>query len=119
MGIILTPSVNSKTKDPAMRKLCTVIVRHISTKKQLLYFPNFHCSIACSYYSIWCLIIKSGPKIVKISNATFVNEIHRPFQRGFQKYNFLAREVLISGGATAAKKRQKSLELCKLESRQI
>ena len=60
-------------------KLCTVIVCHISTKNQQLHFPNFHCSIVHSYCSIWCLIIKSGSKMVKISNASNENEIHRPF----------------------------------------
>ena len=58
-------------------KLCTVIVCHISTKNQQLDFPNFHCSIVHSYCSIWCLIIKSGSKMVKISNASNENEIHR------------------------------------------
>ena len=58
-------------------KLCTVIVCHISTKIQQLHFRNFHCSIVHSYCSVLCLIIKSGSKIVKISNASNGNEIHR------------------------------------------
>ena len=58
-------------------KLCTVIVRHTSTKKQQLDFPNFHCCIVCSYYSTVCLIIKKWVKMVKISNASNENEIHR------------------------------------------
>ena len=65
-------------------KLCTYIVRHISTKNQQLDFSNFHCSIVCSYCSIACLIIKSGSKMVKISNASHENEIHRadsPFNK--------------------------------------
>ena len=50
---------------------------HISTNNQQLDFPNFHCSVVCSYCSIWCLIRKSGSKMVKISNASYENEIHR------------------------------------------
>ena len=64
------PPTNSKAKDVTTAKL-------ISTKNQQLDFPNFHCSIVCSYCSIWCLIIKSGSKMVKISNASYENEIHR------------------------------------------
>ena len=67
----------TKTKDTTATKLCTIIVRHISTKNQQLDFPNFHFSIVCSYCSIWSLIIKSGSKMVKISNASYENEIHR------------------------------------------
>ena len=70
------PPTNSKTKDATRTKLCTVIVRHISTKNKQLDFSNLHCSIVCSYCFIWCLIIKSGSKMVKISNATYENEIH-------------------------------------------
>ena len=68
---------NSKTKDATTSKLCTVIVRHISTKNQQLHFSNFHFSIICRHCSIWCLIIKSGSKMVKISNASYENEIHK------------------------------------------
>ena len=75
-GIILTPT-NSKIKDATIMKLCIVIVHHISTKNQQLDFPNFHCSIVHSYCSIWYLIIKSGSKMVKSSNASNENEIHR------------------------------------------
>ena len=78
-------------------KLCTVIVRHISTKNQQLDFPNFHSSIVHSYCSIWCLIIKSGSKMVKISNASDENEIHRvdsPFNED-SKNTFFAREAQI------------------------
>ena len=78
-------------------KLCTVIVRHISTKNQQLDFPNLHCSIVHSYCSIWCLIIKSGSKMVKISNASNENEIHRvdsPFNED-SKNIFFAREAQI------------------------
>ena len=67
------PPANSKTKDATTTKLCTVIVRHISTKNQQLDFPNFHFSIACSYSSIVCLIIKSGSKMVKISDVSYEN----------------------------------------------
>ena len=80
-------------------KLCTVIVRHISTKNQQLDFQNFHCSIVCSCCSIWCLIIKSESKMVKISNASYENKIHRvdsPFNED-SKNIILAREALISG----------------------
>ena len=75
-------------------KLCTVIVRHISTKNQQLDFSNFHCCIVHSYCSIWCLIIKSGSKMVKISNATDENEIHRVEMR-IPKIYFFAREAQI------------------------
>ena len=71
------PPANSKTKDATTTKLCTVIVRHISTKNQQLDFQNFYCSIVCSYCSIVCLIIKSGSKMLKIPNASYENEIHR------------------------------------------
>ena len=57
-------------------KLCTVIVRYISNKNQQLDFSNFHCSIVCSHCSIWCLIIKGGSKMVKISDDSYGNEIH-------------------------------------------
>ena len=70
----------------------TVIVRHISTKNQQLDFPNFHCSIVCSYCSIVCLIIKSGSKMVKISNPSYENEIHRvdnPFNEDSKNIIFL------------------------------
>ena len=70
------PPTNSKTKDATRTKLCTVVVRHISTKNQQLDFSNFHCSLVCSYCSTWCLIIESGSKMVKISNASYENEIH-------------------------------------------
>ena len=74
----MTPlGTNSKIKDATTMKLCTVIVCHISTKNQQLDFPNFYCSIVHSYCSIWCLIIKSGSKMVKISNTSNENEIHR------------------------------------------
>ena len=90
------PSTNSKIKDATTTKLCTVIVRHISTQNQQLDFPNFHCSIVCSYCSIWCLIIKSGSKIVKISDASYENEIHRvdsPFNEDSKNIIFLARRA--------------------------
>ena len=38
--------------------------------------------------------------MVKISNASYENEIHkvdRPFQQRFQKYKFFVKEALISG----------------------
>ena len=76
-SVILIPPTNSKTKDTITAKLCTVIVRRISIKNQQLDFPNFHCSIVSSYCSIWCLIIQSGSELVKISNASYENEIHR------------------------------------------
>ena len=105
-GVILPPPppTNSKTKDATRTKLCTVIVRHISTKNQQLDFSNFHCSIelsiVCSYCSIWCLIIKSGSKMVKISYASYENEIHMvdsPFNEDYKNIIFLARKALISG----------------------
>ena len=68
----LTPT-NSKTKDTMRTKLSTVIVRHISTANQQLNFPNFYCTIVCNYCSICCLIIKSGSKMVKISNSPHEN----------------------------------------------
>ena len=76
-------------------KLYTVIIRHISSENQQLDFPNFHCSIVCSYCSIWCLIIKSMSKMVKISNASYENEIHmvdRPFKEDSKNIIFLARD---------------------------
>ena len=91
---------NSKTKDATTTKLCTVIARHISTKNQQLDFPVFHGSIVCSYCSIWCLIIKSVSKKVKISNASYENKIHRvdsPFNEDSINIIFLAKEALISG----------------------
>ena len=91
-GIIFSPPANSKTKDATTTKLCTVIIRDISTKNQQLDFPNFHCSIVCSYCSIVCLIIKSGSKMVKISNASYENEIHRvdsPFNEDSKNIIFL------------------------------
>ena len=94
------PPINSKTKDATTTKLCTVIVRHISTKNQQLDFPNFYCSIVCSYCSIACLIIKSGSKMIKISNASYESEIHRvdnPFNEDSKNIIILAREALISG----------------------
>ena len=75
------------------------MVRHISTKNQRLDFPDFHCSIVCSYCSICWLIIKSGSKMVQISNASYENEIHRvdsPFNESSKNIILLARETLIS-----------------------
>ena len=72
---ILTPLLTPKLKVPREQNFA-VIVRHISTKNQQLDFSNFHCSVVCSYCSIWCLIIKSGSKMVKMSNASYENEIH-------------------------------------------
>ena len=46
------------------------------------------------------MIVKSGLKMVKISNASYENEIHRidsPFDENSKNIIFLAREVLISG----------------------
>ena len=82
------------------KRLGKVIVRHISTKSQQLDVLNFHCFIVCSYCSIWCLIIKSGSKMVKISNGSYENEIHRvdsPFSEESKNIIFLAREALMSG----------------------
>ena len=104
----MTPT-NSKTKDATRTKLCTVIVRHISTKDQQLDFPNFHCSIVCSYCPIWCLIIKSGSKMVKISNASYDNEIHRidsPFIEDSKNINFFGQGGPNFGGGTAGKFRK-------------
>ena len=99
-------------------KLCTVIVCHISTKTKQLHFPNFHCSIVHSYCSVWCLIIKSGSKIVKILNASNENEIHRvdsPFNENSKNIFFFPN----FGGGTARKfrengQKQGKLLLCKL-----
>ena len=47
--------------------------------------------------------------MVKISNASYENEIHRvgkPFQRGFQKYIFLGQGGANFGGGTAGKYRE-------------
>ena len=44
--------------------------------------------------------------MVKISNASYENEIHRvdsPFQRGFQKYSFFGQGSPNFGGGTAGK----------------
>ena len=104
----MTPSTTSKTKDAAKTKLCTVLEHHISTKNQQLDFSNFYCSIVRSYSSIWCLIIKSGSKMVKISNVSYENKIHRsdsPFNDNSKNITFLAREVLILG-----KERPENLE---------
>ena len=54
--------------------------------------------IVCSYCSIVCLIIKSGSKMVKISNASYENEIHMvdsPISEDSKNINFFAREALI------------------------
>ena len=122
--VILTPSpTNSKTKDARTTNLCTVIVCHISTKNQQLDFPNFHCSIVFSYCYIVCLIIKSGSKMVKISKASYENQIHRvncPFNEDSKMF-FFFREALILGEGwpenlgKMAKNRETVL-LCKLGS---
>ena len=96
----MTPT-NSKIKDATTMKLCTVIVCHISTKNQQLDFPNFHFSIVRSYCSIWCLIIKSGSKMVKISNASNENEIHRvdsPFNEDSKNIFFCQGGPNFGGG---------------------
>ena len=112
-GVILTPT-NSKIKDATSMKLCTVIVRHISTKNQQLDFPNFHCSIVHSYCSIWCLIIKSGSKMVKISNASNENKIHRvdSLSMRIPKIYFFARvaQILEEGWPKNLKKMAKNKE---------
>ena len=99
---------------------------HIPTKNQQLDFPNFHYSIVCSYCSIVCLIITSGSKMVKISNASYENEIHRvdsPFNEDSKMY-FFCQEGPNFGGGTAEKLRengqkQGNLLLCKLGSGQF
>ena len=76
------------------------MVCHIPTKNQQYDLPNFYCSIVYSYCSLWCLIVKSGSKMVKISNASYENEIHKvdsPFNEDSKNIIFLAREALISG----------------------
>ena len=67
-------------------KLWIVIVCHISTKNHQLDFPNFHFSIVRSY----CSYVFDHKKWVKISNASYENEIQSkwPFQQGIQKDNF-------------------------------
>ena len=118
-----SPPVYSKTKDATTTKLCTVIVRHISTKNQQLDFPNFHCSIVCGYCPIVCLIIKSGSKMVKISSASYENEIHRvdsPFNENSK--NIIFCQVGPNFGRGRARKfkengqKQGNLLLCKLGS---
>ena len=102
------PPTNSKTKDATTTKLYTVIVRHISSKNQQLYFPNFHCSIVCSYCSIVSLIIKGGSKMVKISNASYENELHRidsPFNEDSKNIIFFQGGPNFGGG-TAGKFRK-------------
>ena len=99
-GGILNRLTNSETKDTTRTKLFTVIVRHISIKNQQLDFSNFHCSIVCSNCSVWCLIIKGGSKMVKISNAFYENELHladSPFNEDSKNIILLTREALISG----------------------
>ena len=94
------PTTNSKAEDATTTKLCTLIVRHISTKNQQLDFTNFRCFIVCSYCSIVYLTLKSRSKIVKISYASYENEIHRedsPFNEDFKNIIFLAMETLIVG----------------------
>ena len=44
-GSHFDPPANSKIKDAKTKKLCTVTVRHISTKTRPLNFQNFNCSI--------------------------------------------------------------------------
>ena len=126
------PPTNSKIKDSTTTKLCTVIVRHISTKNQQLYFPDFHCSIICSYCSISCLIIKNGSKMVNISKPSYGNEIQRvhspfsPFNENQNSKNiiFFGQRGPNFGGGTARKfrgndQKQGNLSLCKLGSGQF
>ena len=69
---------------------------------------------------------KNGSKMVKISNASYENEIHR-VDSSFNedsKNMFLARNVLISGEGRAGKfgengQKQGNLLLCKLGSGQF
>ena len=90
------PLTNSKTKDATRTKLYVIYLLKINK----LDFPNFHCSTVCSYCSIWCLIIKSRSKTVKISDASYENVTHRvdsPFYEDSKNIIFLVREALISG----------------------
>ena len=65
--------------------------------------------------------------MVKISNASYENEIHMvdsSFNEDFKNIIFLAREALFSGGRTAGKfrkngQKQGNLLLCKLGSGQL
>ena len=99
---------------------------HISTKTQQLDLPNFYCSIVCSYCSVVCLIIKSGSKMVKISNASYENEIHRidsPFTEDSKTIIF-CQEGPNFGEGMAGKfrengQKQGNLILCKLGSSQF
>ena len=80
-------------------KLFTVLVRHISTKNQQIYFPSFYCPIVCSYCSIVCLIIKIRAKMVKISTTSYENEVHRidsTSNEDSENIISFAREALIS-----------------------
>ena len=73
-----------------------------------------------------CLIIKSGSNIVKISNASYENEIHRvdsPFKED-SKNNTFSLGGPNFGGGTAGKcrkngQKQGNLLLCKLGSGQF
>ena len=49
------PPANSETRTI---KLCTVIAYYITSMTKQLKFLNSHCSIACSYCSVVCLIAK-------------------------------------------------------------
>ena len=107
----MTSPTSSKTKDATRTKLCTVIVRHISTKSQQLDFSNFYCSVVCRYCSIWYLIIKSGSKNGQNSDASYENEIHMvdsPFNEDSKNIFFLASD---ENG-----QKQGNLLLCKLGS---
>ena len=64
----------------------------MSTKNEQLDFSHFYCSIVYSYCSIVCLIIKCESKMIKISNASYENEIHRvdsPFNEDSKNIIFL------------------------------
>ena len=65
--------------------------------------------------------------MVKISNASYENEIHRvdsPFNEDFKNLIFFAREALMSGRGTAGKfwknsQKQGNLLLCELRNGQF
>ena len=109
----MTPT-NSKTKDAKTMKLCTVIVCHIPTKINNKIFIIFIVPLFIAIV-LWCLIVKSGSKMVKISNASYENEIHRidsAFNEDSKKYNFFGQGSpnLVEGQPEYSGKMAKTME---------
>ena len=99
------PPANSETKEARTMKLCTVIAYYITSITKQFKFPNFHCSIVCSYCSFVCFITKSDLESDQFFMFSKLNEIHvvdSPFNEDSKNIIFFHGGPNFGGG-TAGK----------------